>query len=390
MQMDEAWSFCFANTARFTRIHRTGMSGEKPERTVDMKSANTILLDQSAVKSVADIDAAKAVWEVLTPTFDSDEFHEWTESLFAREVGTTMRLRGVKISDKEVDVLLSAPDNAHLKIGQRKSLAYAGALQDIVLHAGDMPFNEETVKGLYRQLMKGEDNVDSGEYKSRPNKLPGFGKIETPRTASPKETPKRMRELLGWVNAALSQNEGHPLVVIQVFIAAFLSISPFQHGNGRLCRLLAALLLIKSGYGFIAYGSMGHFLEPDAKELRRALLLAYESLKAPKWEWTVWMAASLKPMAAFANELRQKVEQFHLEELGAETARNAYTLPELSTRILEFAERNGRVTMNAIIRETGKSRPTLKGHFRRLVEKGELTRHGKGRGVWYCLPVEIP
>jgi Uncharacterized conserved protein len=254
------------------------------------------------------------------------------------------------------------------------------------LHAGDMPFNEETVKGLYRQLMKGEDNVDSGEYKSRPNKLPGFGKIETPRTASPKETPKRMRELLGWVSAALAKGEGHPLVVIQVFVAAFLSISPFQNGNDNLCRLLVALLLTRLGYGFIAYGSMGHLLAPDAEEPRRALLLAYECLKTAQWEWTAWMGASLKPMAAFANDLRQKVEQCRAEEVKAETARDARAMPELSACILGFAERNGRMTMGMAIRETGKSRPTLKGHFRRLVEKGELARHGKGRGVWYCLP----
>jgi hypothetical protein len=34
---------------------------------------------------------------------------------------------------------------------------------------------------------------------------------------------------------------------------------------------------------------------------------------------------------------------------------------------------------------TGASRNTLKEHFRQLVEKGHLTRHGGGRSTWYTL-----
>jgi Fic family protein len=41
--------------------------------------------------------------------------------------------------------------------------------------------------------------------------------------------------------------------------------------------------------------------------------------------------------------------------------------------------------MAEIIRLTGASRNTLKLHFRTLVERGHLTKHGQGRGVWYEL-----
>jgi predicted HTH transcriptional regulator len=34
---------------------------------------------------------------------------------------------------------------------------------------------------------------------------------------------------------------------------------------------------------------------------------------------------------------------------------------------------------------TGVSRNTLKEHFRQLVDKQHLARHGAGRGVWYSL-----
>ena len=60
-------------------------------------------------------------------------------------------------------------------------------------------------------------------------------------------------------------------------------------------------------------------------------------------------------------------------------------LPDLSVQILDQAREHGRVSIGEIIKLTGASRNTLKEHFRQLVEKGHLTRHGGGRSTWYTL-----
>jgi DeoR/GlpR family transcriptional regulator of sugar metabolism len=54
-------------------------------------------------------------------------------------------------------------------------------------------------------------------------------------------------------------------------------------------------------------------------------------------------------------------------------------------QIVEFAREHGRVTIGAAIKLTGASRNTLKQHFRAMVERGHLSRHGRGLGVWYQL-----
>ena len=61
------------------------------------------------------------------------------------------------------------------------------------------------------------------------------------------------------------------------------------------------------------------------------------------------------------------------------------TLPALSLQIVEFAREHGRVTMADAIRLTGSNRNTLKQHLRALVERGQLSRGGSGRGAWYEL-----
>jgi Fic family protein len=45
--------------------------------------------------------------------------------------------------------------------------------------------------------------------------------------------------------------ETHPLVKCALFSYDFVSIHPFQDGNGRLSRLLATLLLLKNGYNMV-------------------------------------------------------------------------------------------------------------------------------------------
>ena len=60
-------------------------------------------------------------------------------------------------------------------------------------------------------------------------------------------------------------------------------------------------------------------------------------------------------------------------------------LPELAVDIVYFARVHGRVTMSDMIRKSGASRNTLKEHFRTLLEKRHISKHGAGKGTWYSL-----
>ncbi|MCW5221157.1 hypothetical protein D5041_15785 [Verminephrobacter aporrectodeae subsp. tuberculatae] len=66
----------------------------------------------------------------------------------------------------------------------------------------------------------------------------------------------------------------------------------------------------------------------------------------------------------------REVELLLREKIGL-TAR-----PELSLRIVEFAQEHGRITMGDAIRLTDGKRNPLKQHFRVLVERGHRAQHG--------------
>ena len=81
-----------------------------------------------------------------------------------------------------------------------------------------------------------------------------------------------MADLLDWTNTQIKQKEIHPLIVSGLFIYEFLSIHPFQDGNGRLSRLLTNLLLLKSDYHFIQYVSFENLIEQKKKTYYEALM----------------------------------------------------------------------------------------------------------------------
>ena len=64
-----------------------------------------------------------------------------------------------------------------------------------------------------------------------------------------------MQNLINWYN---NDSATHPLVKCSLFTYEFLSIHPFQDGNGRLSRLISTLLLLKNGYNWIQYVSFEH------------------------------------------------------------------------------------------------------------------------------------
>ncbi len=60
--------------------------------------------------------------------------------------------------------------------------------------------------------------------------------------------------------------------MIGVFIYEFLSIHPYQDGNGRLSRLLTNLLLMKLDYKFVLYVSLESIIETQKANYYQALM----------------------------------------------------------------------------------------------------------------------
>jgi Fic family protein len=266
---------------------------------------------------------------------------------------------------------------------EQEVAGYAEVMETIFQSWEYLQLTENHIKQLHRDLLKhsAKDSRHRGDYKSASNSVAAFDEDGQQvgivfETASPFDTPRLMGELVEWINHVLKTKEVHPLLAAAVFVVVFLEIHPFQDGNGRLSRVLTALLLLKAGYAYVPYSSLESIVEKHKEGYYLALRQTQGTIRTPVPDWEPWVMFFLRSLRTQVTNLQKKVER---EKILLDT------LPELSMEILDQAREHGRVTIGEMVKISGKSRSTLKDHFRALVEKGHLVLHGSGRGAWYSL-----
>src|SRR5690606_32615401 len=142
---------------------------------------------------------------------------------------------------------------------EQEVIGYYEVLELIYDHYTDIKLSESYLKQLHQTLLKHshKDERHRGNYKHLSNKVVATyptGKQRTIfATTEPALVAGEMQELIEWTNRQFEEKSIHPLIIIGNFIYDFLSIHPFQDGNGRLSRLLTTLGLLQHDYAFIQY-----------------------------------------------------------------------------------------------------------------------------------------
>lgn len=352
-----------------------------------MLRSDTLHITPEILSLIARIDEFKGAWRALG-TLAPERLSALRRVATMESIGSSTRIEGSKLTDREVERLLSNLAIQSFDTRDEQEVAGYAELMDLVFSSWqDIPFNENHIKQLHQILLRhsAKDTRHRGQYKTNSNSVAAFDENGTQigivfETATPFDTPRLMAELVSWVNdereKGLTPEKLHPLLIIAIFVVVFLEIHPFQDGNGRLSRVLTTLLLIQAGYAYVPYSSLESVIELNKEAYYLALRQTQGTIRTEAPNWQPWLVFFLRSLAEQVRRLEKKVEREKIV-LAA--------LPELSLQIVEFSREHGRVTMMDVIKLTGASRNTLKQHFRDLTERNHLEQHGSGRGVWYGL-----
>ena len=348
-----------------------------------MLKTDTIQITPEILSLIARIDEFKGAWRALG-TLAPDRLSALRRVATIESIGSSTRIEGSKLSDREVEQLLSNLEIKSFATRDEQEVAGYAELMDLVFASWqDIPFTENHIKQLHQILLRysEKDTWHRGSYKTNSNSVAAFDETGAQigivfQTASPFDTPRLMTELVAWVNQERETARLHPLLIIALCVVVFLEIHPFQDGNGRLSRVLTTLLLLQAGYAYVPYSSLESVVEQSKEAYYLALRQTQGTIRTEAPNWQPWLVFFLRSVAEQVRRLEKKVEREKIV-LAA--------MPELQLQIVEFAREHGRVTIGEAIKLTGASRNTLKQHFRALVERGALDQHGSGRGVWYGL-----
>ena len=348
-----------------------------------MLRTESLQITPEVLRLIARIDEFKGAWRALG-TLAPDRLSALRRVATIESIGSSTRIEGSKLSDREVEKLLSNLEIKTFETRDEQEVAGYAELMDLVFSAWqDVPFNENHIKQLHQTLLRHseKDQRHRGQYKNHSNSVAAFDENGTQigivfETATPFDTPRLMKELVNWVSQERDSAQLHPLLIISVFVVVFLEIHPFQDGNGRLSRVLTTLLLLQAGYAYVPYSSLESVIEVNKEAYYLALRQTQGSIRTATPNWQPWLVFFLRSLAEQVRRLEKKVERERIV---------LATLPELSLQIMEFTREHGRITMAGAVKLTGANRNTLKQHFRALVEQGHLQTQGQGRGAWYGL-----
>ena len=338
---------------------------------------------QKIINKIGFIDSFKGKWLAIEKE-ENRYLKELRKIATIQSIGSSTRIEGATLSNEEVETLL-----ANIKINkletrdEQEVFGYYDALEVILENYSEIDLNESNIFNLHNLLLKysGKDQMHKGKYKQVSNKVvatyPGGKQRIIFNTTEPYLVKKEMDDLIVWVNENLQSNEIHPLIIIGAFVYEFLSIHPFQDGNGRLSRLFTTLLLMQTDYPFIQYVSFENHIEKEKQRYYQVLMDAQKHRYSENEIIDKWMIFFLESLEILIQKLEEKYSRYK--------SKGPY-LNERQRTTLDFIRKNEPVKTSDVAEfMKQESIHTIKKDMLYLHREGVIEKIGKGKATIYLI-----
>lgn len=198
-----------------------------------------------------------------------------------QSTGASNRIENISTTEKRLREIV-VEDVQPRNRDEREIAGYRYVLDEIHQSHDDIPVTPNVILQLHRDLYRYLDVLHAGRYKDADNLIAERvdGKLVARfRPTSAVATPSAAERICNEYKVQIDSGEFDPLLVSLVFVFDFVSIHPFNDGNGRMSRLLTLLLMYKNGY------TIGKYISIEA-EIELSKETYYEALSAssPGWE----------------------------------------------------------------------------------------------------------
>jgi Fic family protein len=336
---------------------------------------------QLLMQRLSKIDSFKGNWKAIELQ-QSRHLKELRKIATIESIGSSTRIEGATLTDAEVEKLLKSVKITKLTSREQEEVVgYYEALQIILSHYQEIKLSERYLHQLHGLLLKhsSKDQRHKGRYKTLSNQVvanyPDGTQRTIFRTTEPHLTASEMHDLIDWTNQRFEKNDTHSLLAIAVFIYEFLSIHPYQDGNGRLSRLCTTLLMMQQDYEFIQYVSFENIIETRKEEYYRALMEGQKNRNTDQERIDKWIIFFLDCVITLTERLEAKYTTYSKLEKS---------LNQRQQEVIAFIKKQKTTQMKEIEGAfLNYSRNTLKKDVAYLTSEGLVLKTGEGRGVRY-------
>lgn len=350
---------------------------------MESKLAFDFKTTQQIIKKIAFIDSFKGKWTGLEVT-ESVYLKELKQIATIESIGSSTRIEGSTLTNEEVKHLIDAVKITSFKTRDEQEVFGYYEVLNLILDSFDaIDIKENHIHHIHKSLLQEstKDESHRGHYKKLSNKVvanyPGGHQKIIFNTTEPFLVKQEMDRLIAWTNENFEKEELHPLVIITTFVYEFLSIHPYQDGNGRLSRLMTTLLLLKCGYDFMQYASMEIEIEKRKKEYYKALMNGQKNRGTDKEVIGEWVLFFLETLEATIQKL---------EDRYANIKNKKSYLNERQKKLIQLIEENEPMKISDITSSMPQYSPySLKKDMKYLLKEGLIKKIGKARATIYII-----
>lgn len=304
--------------------------------------------------------------------------HLFTRALLRREAVLSSRIEGTQATLS--DLVLFEVEPSHETAGDVREVANYVAAMDYLLDPGQhAPIGQWLLRQAHRILMTGVrgEQADPGQFRETQNWIgtAGGGIDDASYVPPPPEhLPQCLTDFESYLRNA---STFPPLIEIACLHYQFEAIHPFRDGNGRVGRLLVALLLIKWD---LLPGPMLDFsahIERNRQEYYERLLAV-----STRGDWRGWVQFFLGVIAAQAADVLQRAQALQAlrDEYGTQVTgvRASSLLPKLVDTLFETPA----LTIASAQRALDVTHRAATVNIERLIEEGllqEVPKAGRTR-----------
>ena len=243
-------------------------------KTLDMLMIPEVV---SALGDIRELKGKTASLSALNP----ETFSALVEVAKIQSTGASNRIENISTSDKRLRELMTNKTDPKNR-DEREIAGYRYVLDEIHESHDNIPVTPNVILQLHRDLYRFSGDSHAGKWKDSDNVIAertAEGELVArfiPTSAA--GTPAAVERICREYSRQVDDGTYDPLLASLVFVFDFVSIHPFNDGNGRMSRLLTLLLMYRNGYDVGKYVSI-------EKEIENSKETYYEALSASSTGW---------------------------------------------------------------------------------------------------------
>jgi Fic family protein len=334
------------------------------------------------IKLLTEIESQKTSF-VVQSNLSPQLINRLIKSVIITSAAASTRIEGGLLEDKQVKDLFSKLKIQKFKSRDEQEVAgYLELLKVVFESWKTTTFSESMIKNFHNLLLKYSDKDDRhrGVYKFGSNRVEArdadgklIGVLFDP--TPPHLVQKEMQELVEYTQSELEKADFHPLLIIANFVFEYLTIHPFQDGNGRSSRVLTNFLMLKAGYTFTPFISHERIIEKNKEEYYQVLNTGQRTWKTEKEDISAWVLFFLNMVKIQGIEAVKLLENKEDMEL---------ILTENQLMVWQMLEQSDSpLSRSQIQKQIQIPLPTVRQALQKLIDLEKIQMLGQGAGTKY-------